>query len=631
MDSVTQSLPMPPSPGAAAYIPPQPGGFAPPPAPMAQPAPQQQAAPRPVGRPSGDPDVNDQRVERSQLRQRLKNILPTSMTDGRIAIFRLEGRKGRTKGNMGKPVMQILFRDLEKALDGGGYTDTGDYVKDQIHEKYDKGRFLWEAQDNRGRTMPEAGETEIDLSENPEEEPVDEPEPEIEPEALSDMERQVPVFQTATPPPPPPFDAAVHAQTLREVMSEEKRGAESMVTVMMTMMQAQNQQQQMAMQQQMAQAETRRLEEDRRRDREEAKEREERRLELERMRLEQERREKEESRREDRDRDRRKDEMQMQMQFFQAIMSKPERPDTTTPMLMKMIESKGDRDGMKEVFNLMGESSRQAMVTQAEGAKHMMNAQAEANKMLMTNVLGVSQKMVESMAENNADPTDDPMEKIGRVFKMIAPALGALQAPKAVAIQPQQPQQRAAPQQQVPPTEYIKGGLYTIMRLENGEIPVTKRWQALKWCADYLPKEMLDAIRSGVEENVMAIGSHGMDSTLMAWIADDAHVQFLRECLADIQRILLGAVTQADAKASLERHAAYMQAKGQPQAQQQPQQAVPATAEAEQMIPADVEDHHVAQPVATNGKRRAPPPAEAKAPEATAPPAAAPEAPPASA
>jgi hypothetical protein len=39
----------------------------------------------------------------------------------------------------------------------------------------------------------------------------------------------------------------VHARQVREIITEEKRGAESMVTVLMTMMQSQAQQQQLQM------------------------------------------------------------------------------------------------------------------------------------------------------------------------------------------------------------------------------------------------------------------------------------------------------------------------------------------------------------------------------------------------
>ena len=611
MDSASPALPLPPSPGISAYVPPGPQAFQPPPqaqATQTAPAPGQ----RPVGRPNADPDVQEQRAERSLLKQRLKNILPAAMTDGKVAIFRLQGRRGRTKeGN--KPVMTMLFGQLEKAMTEGGYADTGVLIEDTLRAKYgDKGRFLWEAQDSHGRILGEAGAVEVDLNSSTDNYTEENMEDEENENALPQTEAPPAFFQQQqAAPAPPPFDAAVHAQTVRGIITEEKKSAENMVTVMMTMMQQQNQQQVMAMQQQQQQAELRRVEEDRRRDRDEQKEREERKMELERMRLEQERRDKDEQRREDRERDRRTAEQAMQMQFFQAIFNKPERPDVVTPMLMKMVDSKGDRDGMKEVFGMMSEASKQAMVTQGEATKHMLSAQADASKTLMGNVMSISQTMVEQMAQSQAEPTDDPMEKVARVFKMIAPVLGGLnqntqQAVAAVQPQPQRIAQQPAP---IPPTEYIKGGLYTIMRLENGQIAARQRFQALKWCAENLPRPMLDAIRSGVQDNVLAIGAEGMDNTLMAWIQDPQHLAFLQDCVVDIQRMLLGAMTQDTARASFEKHVAYMQAKGQPVQQE----AAPAQPVAESAIPAEVKDADLAQPVAekpANGKRSAPPPSD---------------------
>jgi hypothetical protein len=613
MDGIAQTLPLPPSPGQQQFIPPgQPAFAQPPPAPGSQPAPQPRQ-PGAVGRPSGDPEQQEQRVERQQLRQRLKNILPKAMTDGRIAIYRLEGRKGRTKASP-KPVMTILFQDLERAMNEQGVTDTGEHIEDRLRDKYgDKGRFLWTAEDSKGRVMGEVGEVEVDLTLT-EDDTVEDDEPE---DISSDIERlerleraeregRPSFFQERQAPPPPAFDPAIHARQVKEIISEEKRGAESMVTVLMTMMQSQAQQQQLQMQQQMQQAEMRRQEEDRRREREEAKEREERKLELERLRLDMERREKEEQRREDRERDRRTAEQQMQMQFFQAFMNKP---DTMTPMLMKMMDSKGDRDGMKELFTLMGEASRHNMAAQGEATKHLLGAQAEAAKTMMSNVMGISQTMIQQMVEAQAEPTDDPMEKVARVFKMLAPALGAMSQNAQQSVVPQQPQQRipqGQPQQrqQIPPSEYIKGGLYTIMRMETGEIHPQKRFEALKWCADNLPKPMLDAIRSGVEDDVLSKGAEGMDAALMGWIQDENHMQFLRDCIKDIQRMLLGAMTQVDAQESYAKHVAYLQAK----ADQQQAPAAPASP-VDQVIPAEVSDAQVAQPVAANGKRRAPPPA----------------------
>lgn len=596
MDAATNTLPMPPSPGISNYVPPPPSNFAPQ-------APQQQPAQRtaPVGRPNADPDVQEQRAEKHQLRQRTKAILPASMTDGKLAIFKLEGSRGKNKSST-KPAMTILFRDLETAQAAG--LDTEAFVREKLIEKYgEKGRFLWEAQDNMGRKIPEAGEVEIDLGndDQPEEDDMDD---DLLPEAPE--YRQQP--QQHIPPPPPPFDPAVHAATVKDVLSQEKRSSESMMSVMMTMMQQQSAQAVASLQMQMQAAETRRQEEERRREREEAKEREERKFEIERLRLEQERRDKEEQRREDRERERSAAAQQMQMTLFTTMLN---RPDTMTPMLMKLMDSKGDRDGMKEVFSLLGESSKQAMATQGEATKVMLSAQADASKALMGNVMTISQTMVEQMAQSQAEPTSDPMEKISRVFGLIAPALAALNGGTKAAIAPAPPQQRlpqAQPQRSpapVPASEYIKGGLYTIMRLETGELPANQRFNALKWCAQNLPRPMLEAIRGGDEGQVITAGMSGMDERLMTWIQDEQHMTFLRGCLADIQKMLLGTITEADAQVSMAAHIAYMR--------QKQQSSTEAADEADTVIPQEVVEAAVAQPVeerGPDGKRRAPPPAE---------------------
>jgi hypothetical protein len=604
MDGTATNLPMPPSPGQASFIPPSAQTFAqPPPAPTAAPAQRQPAA---VGRPSGDPDVQEARAEKHALRQRLRNILPRSMTDGRIAIFKLEGRKGRNRAN-NKPIMTILFQDLEKAQQDGTYADTGEMVEDRLREKYgDRGRFLWEAQDNKGRTIPEAGEAEIDLSNDPTDDE-DDMDNENEDDDLGkvDLDDRRPSFFERQAPPPPPFDPAVHARQVKEIVQEEKKGAQDTLALMMTMMQSQTQMQLAQMEQARRESEDRRREEESRRKEERERERERQTREEERLREDRLAREKEEDQRRERERESRTQMLQLALPLITKFMEP--KPDITTPMLMKMIENKGDREGIKDLFNLMGEASRQSMVAQGEATKHLLGAQAEAAKTMMANVMGISQSMIQQMVESQAEPTDDPMEKVARIFKMVAPALGALNSNAQQTVIPQQPQrlppaQQGQPQPRViPPAEFIKGGLYTIMRLETGEIPVPKRFEALKWCSENLPKPMLDAIRSGSEDDVLAQGAPGMDERLFGWIQDEQHMEFLRDCVKDIQRILLGAMTQADAKASFEKHAAYMQAKNQPQAAQA------------EVIPAEVSETQVAQPVEekTGGKRRAPPPSDA--------------------
>jgi hypothetical protein len=423
-----------------------------------------------------------------------------------------------------------------------------------------------------------------------------------------DLDDRRPSFFERQAPPPPAFDPAIHARQVKEIVQEEKKGAQDTLALMMTMMQQQTQMQLAQMEQARRESEERRREEDRRRQEERERERERQTREEERLREDRRAREKDEDQRRERERESRTQMLQLALPLITKFMEP--KPDVTTPMLMKMIENKGDRDGVKDLFSLMGEASRQSMVAQGEATKHLLASQAEAAKTMMANVMGISQSMIQNMVEAQAEPTDDPMEKVARVFKMIAPALGALSSNAQQTVIPQQPQrlpQQGQPQQQqqprvIPPAEFIKGGLYTIMRLETGEIPVQKRFEALRWCSENLPKPMLDAIRSGSEDDVLAQGAPGMDDRLFGWIQDEQHLDFLRDCVKDIQRMLIGAMTQADAKASFEKHVAYMQAKGQPQ---------PAQAE---VIPAEVAESQVAQPAPVeekaNGKRRAPPPSD---------------------
>ena len=71
-------------------------------------------------------------------------------------------------------------------------------------------------------------------------------------------------------------------------------------------------------------------------------------------------------------------------------------------------------------------------------------AQAEASKTLVSNVMGIAQQMVAAQVDaGQNEGTDDPMEKMARIFKMIAPAIGALgQGSNGVPPPQPQPQQR---------------------------------------------------------------------------------------------------------------------------------------------------------------------------------------------
>lgn len=616
MDGIpAASLPAPMAPPAG--MPPMPpGSFVPPPA---QQAPAQQV-PKPVGRPNSDPEQQQQREERSVVRRRMAAALPREMQEPRIAIFKLMGSRGMTKANGNRPVFTILLSDLEKAGQEG--TDPGEYIKLKLEEKFPatEGRFLWEAQDHKGQKMNDYGSHEIILGEPEDEEELDEIEREEE------MERQLRTTgrygdpNRIMPPPGPAPDNATHIRAVRNIIEDQHRRSDSSASTMLQLM--------------MTQAEDRRREdaarmerEERRREQDEARRREADAKAEERAREERREREKEQDRREEREREQRRLDREQQMQFMKIIMDSANRApveDKTTPLLFKMLDSKSERDGTKELFSMFNEASKQSMLMQGEASKHMMAAQAESAKMLISNILGISKQMVEAQLENsNAGPDEDPMDKIGRMFKLFGPAIQAIgqgagtqqrlvqtqqqipaQAP--VVAQPAQ-QQRGQPNRknspQLPDNEWIKGSLLTIMRLGNGNIAPEKRFEALKWCAENLPEKMLAPIRAGDEQQVLAIGQEGADETFIGWLmADEANGEFLRGCIADIQRMLAGAFTEDSARASMQAHMAHLQRhQGQPFPQQAP------------AAPAPVKPAEAAAPAEPKGPRRAPAPQVAEA------------------
>jgi hypothetical protein len=240
---------------------------------------------------------------------------------------------------------------------------------------------------------------------------------------------------------------------------------------------------------------------------------------------------------------------------------------------------------------------------------------AEASKAMIANVMGISQQMVESMVQAQAEPTDDPMEKVAKVFKMLQPAMAALGNQNAASQQrlippPQQAPQQAAPAQQqapqqprtltratsphIPDKQWISGGLHTVRRLETGELPGMQLFPALKWCSENLPPVMLNAIKAGDEAKVMEIGAEGMDDVLLNWIMDEQHSAFLKFCISVIQRMLLSAWDDAVAREAWSQFQQYHAAKGNP-------------------VPAEAEE----KPKSEKRMPPPPPPADAEMAEAT--------------
>lgn len=607
MDGIpAASFPAPPT--APPGVPPPPGQYPS----QAPPAPKTAA----VGRPSADPEQQVAREERSVIKRRMASVMPKEMSEPRIAIYRLAGRKGTTKMTS-RPIMTVLLTELERAGTEG--TEGSEFIRAKIEEKFPDThhRYLWEAQDHKGVAIPDFGKHEVDMSNEHDDEIEDENEEEYDDGSEIHIMRHDAEGSDGRPKPPltgSPLPPQQFIKEIRRVATDQHKRDDSSSSMMMQLM--------------MQQQETRRLEEaarlereERRRDdeRKEKERREER--DEQRRKDEQRERERDQERKEAREREDRANEQQRQMQFMKMIMDSTNRPppeDKMTPILLKMFDSKSDRDGTKELFGMFNEASKQSMLMQGEASKHMMGAQAEASKMLISNILGISKQMVEAQLEANAPENegDDPMDKIGRMFKMFAPAISALGGGAAVQQQittasQQQPQIAQQPQQapvqqpkqnapvtrkthaQIPDAEWIKGGLDTIMNMEMGRIPIDQRFHALKWCAENMPDRMLTAIRSGDENNVFAVGQEGASGEFTAWLmGDETHVEFLRGCVGDIRHLLLNTMTQEVAQASVKKHQLHMQMKnGQP-------------------FPTQETTAEVVEEKRTGGKRSAPPPKE---------------------
>lgn len=604
--------PMPAAPSMPGNAPqPPPGVFMPPGS--QQQMPRQAPGGGAVGRPSADPEQQAEREVRADTKRRMGKVLPKEMTDPRIAIYKLIGKRGMAKANGNRAVHTILLSDLEKAIEQG--TDPSEYIRNSLQEKFPEaeGRFLWEAQDHKGNKMSDYGQHEIVLGD---EDPLDDQDDDLDEEIREQLATtgRYGDPNRPLPPPGPAPDLGTHVKHIRGIVEDQYRRQENSSSTLIQIM--------------MQQAEDRRREdqmrmerEERRREAEELRRREEEAKKEERRREEAREREKAEERREEREREHRRQEREQQMHFMKIIMetsNKPPPEDKMTPLLFKMLDSKSDRDGTKELFGMFNEASKQSMLMQGEASKTMLTAQAQSMQALISNILGMSKQMVEAQLEAQAPGNDDdPMDKIGRMFKIFAPAVAAIGksgAPQQQFVQAQQQiptqvtqvvQQAPPPQRQqgpatrkthpnIPDNEWIKGSLNTIMQLGSGQIPPEKRFPALKWCAENLPEKMLAPIRAGNEEQVLAIGQEGADETFTGWfLADEANIEFLRGCVSDIQRMLAGAFNEESARASIAAHMAHL---NRGQSQPFPEQQVQEAAAPEAPAPAE------------KGPRRAPPP-----------------------
>lgn len=563
--------------------------------------PRQAPPANPVGRPAGDPDVQEARVARHAERKRLESVLPKQATDSKIQIYKIKG--GRPIPNA-RPVMTILLSDLEKAkAEGAGDdADAADaFIAGKIAEKYDGGKFQCVVHDKLGKKVTDVPPWIVSLDEDDDGEDDDDPEEEIDDQELQALTggRGFPSYSgdarfpgapfaggqapyPPAPPAPPAMDIAPLASALRTERNDEARRSTEMMTIVTAMMQNSQQQQQLMLQQQQARDEQYRREaiEREERSRKEAAEREER--------------------AEKRRGEFRQTLMTMTpllMPFIEKIFGlgkKAEGPDAMTAMLLEMVKQKSpDSDIMKQMAGVMAEMTKQQMQLQGSGAQAAVDMQARASGVVFENMLKTMKELMANQSPLAAQKEDSTLEQI---LKVAAPLLANMQQnqPAQPMPQPAAPQQRAEPQAadgqvveaprkrapprgrpaaaaapQAPPAEQhtpaqrIRGSLHVLRRMTTtgeGAIPPMERWAVLDWVRQTVPDDVKAAIAAGDKEQVILLCSSAAisDLSLLNWLKDTDNVAFVEDAIADIRALMEGKVTEEHAKKAIEAQVTFL-------------------------------------------------------------------------
>lgn len=555
---------------AGGMLPPVPGMNPPTqPAPIYQP-PQPQP-PQPVGRPSSDPDRQQQRAERHQQRQRFVDALPKQATDSRVSIYRLRGRSGSQREST--PFLKILLSDLEEAKNNG--TEPDDFITEAICEKDDRpARYICMPQDSHGKSIPSLASWTVEVNMDDAESFTDDDDDDTENIPIFDFSpnRMPPDFDGNFQQPPimPPPDAMREAREMmreqREAEKQEKTDSIGMVTSMLTSMmnlsqQAQTMQMQMLQMQQVSDkqaAEERRREDERRAEREQARQ---------------------EAR------------TQLLVGLIPAIMPiltkvMEGKEDKITPVLLaKVIEGSAGNNDLNSIVTLMGEATKQQLLVQGEMTRNNIAQQSEASKMMMTHVLKMAQDTISAQRKLDSDKDDGPLDKLADVITAIGPMLSHAQPPLPAAAtpqpvsmsmpqrtqlpqrsqlpppqaapqpaQPQQPQQTSQPTRETYPDvtdeQWLSGALHAVRNMSSGAVPPEQRYQGVQWMAQVLSPTLLQAIAAGDEQQVLQHSAPIVmaDQTLMDWLSEDEEQEFLREIIEDIRQLLTGELTEARAE-----------------------------------------------------------------------------------
>ena len=537
---------------------------------------------KPVGRPSGDPARDEERLAVQMNRSKLRAVLPRESTDSRVSVYRY--RRGSNQRSP-RPVMKITISELDEAT--AGNRDSQEYITSRIREKYESGRFLCVPEDNKGTPIPAFSPWEANLDAAEEDRAMSDDDFE------DDFRNTQPRYMANGPQAPigTPSDPGAVFRDMHEVLAGENertvsQGKDMMALVMTTMTQAQQSQQTqlMAMMQAMSQAQAQQTQmfvammtggnQQRQAD--------------------DERRRQEEDRRMERERDRRNDLFKtlttVLIPVVTPLLAKltAEKPDMLMPLILDMVKTKDNNSSAKELMSMMNAAAQQQIQLQGEVSRQAMAGAADANKAMMTHVLTLSNEVTRSMLEQAGEPGDDPLDKFAKIMKAISPVLttagqpaappmssGPLLAPAAMdaAAALDNPQGVDAPEQAQPAQaapaapatdgEKVRACLHTLRRLEQNQIAANERVWALDYCRKAMPPDLLAAVAAGQEDRIMGMCQPVVlsDQTLLQWVQGSGVGDYILDALKDVQRIAQSDVRMKDAERIVAKQVAYLKAR----------------------------------------------------------------------
>lgn len=547
MDPVSPSMnPLPPVTGPAPAMP----AFGNPGTPNG--APMQPVTPRPVGRPSADPEIDNERVMRGAEARRIEAIKPKHL-DSKVLVFRI--KQGRPSV---RPCLQILLSDIEKAVNDGLKSE--DYIGDCIEQKgFTSGRFLCRFVDRAGKTIAQYPPFEMNLNEDGSENEGEEEEEEFDDEPAPFAPQPAPSFQPNIPPAPPAMNLEHVTNALRSERTDESRRSNDVMLMLTTMMQAQAQQQQQAHQQMLAMQQQARAEADAR---------------------------------EERERNRKSDfhktlmgMIPIALPVIQSMFApKDKGNDPVLAVILEMVKGKSsDGDLLKQTSAIMGEMVKSQMQLQGAGAAAAVNQMAEVNGMVVKNMMGTMKEMMDGkMGLNKEEPS--MLSQIAEIAKAVIPAMQqqagepatletaaapavaapAAQAPAAAVpvrhVKTPPPAAKRGSIKDLPDTQRIALVLGTIRQMSMGKPAPEKRFEVLVQIAQAMPPAMQQAVHANDRQKVMDLGTPIVagSKVLVEWISVEHNQQFLNAVLDDLHLMLNQKMTQEVMTASVEKHVEFL-------------------------------------------------------------------------